>query len=93
MHKETSGAINHAPAGGNPKNNQRKEKERVYVSAGERRIIMSTINHGTRIPANSRREVLMGYQYGLHQHKKKLLEKKSELRRTQENNSASSRPH
>jgi hypothetical protein len=54
---------------------------------------MSAINHNTRIPANSRREVLMGYQYGLHQHKKKLLEEKSELRRTQENNSASSRPH
>jgi hypothetical protein len=47
--------------GGNPKNNQMKEKERVYVSAGEWRIIMSAINHGTRIPADSRREVLMGY--------------------------------
>jgi hypothetical protein len=41
--------------GGNPKNNQSKEKERVYVSAGEWRIIMSTINHGTRIPTDSRR--------------------------------------
>jgi hypothetical protein len=79
--------------GGNPKNNQRKEKERVYVSTGEWRIIMSAINHDTRIPANSRREVLMGYQYALHQHKKKLLEEKSKLRRSQENNSASSRPH
>jgi hypothetical protein len=42
---------------------------------------------------DSRREVLMGYQYALHQHKKKLLEEKSELRRSQENNSASSRSH
>jgi hypothetical protein len=46
-----------------------------------------------RIPADSSREVLMGYQYALHQHKKKLLEEKSKLRRSQENNSASSRPH
>jgi hypothetical protein len=54
---------------------------------------MSAINHGIGIPADSRREVLMGYQYALHQHKKKLWEEKSELRRSQENNSASSRSY
>jgi hypothetical protein len=59
--------------GGNPGNNHRKEKEKVYVSTGEWRTIMSAINHGTEIPMDSRREVLMGYQYALHQHKKKLL--------------------
>jgi hypothetical protein len=32
----------------------------------------------------------MGYQYALHQHKKKLQEKKDEIRRNQENNSVSS---
>jgi hypothetical protein len=42
--------------GGNPRSNHRKENEKVYVSAGEWRIIMSTINHGTRIPAVSRRK-------------------------------------
>jgi hypothetical protein len=51
---------------------------------------MSAINHGTEVPAYSRREVIMGYQYALHQHKKKLREEISELRRSQENNSASS---
>jgi hypothetical protein len=51
---------------------------------------MSAINHGTEVPANSRREVLMGYQYALHQHKKKLREEKDELKRSQENNSVSS---
>jgi hypothetical protein len=35
----------------------------------------------------------MGYQYALHPHKIMLLEEKSELRRSQESNSASSRPH
>jgi hypothetical protein len=42
---------------------------------------MSAINHGIEVPANSRREVLMGYQYALHQHRKKLREQK---RRVQE---------
>jgi hypothetical protein len=42
---------------------------------------MLAINYGTGIPADSRREVLMEYQYALHQHKKKLREEKSELRR------------
>jgi hypothetical protein len=44
------------------------------------------------ISADSRREVLLGYQYALHQHKKKLLQAKSELRRCHESNSASGRP-
>jgi hypothetical protein len=32
----------------------------------------------------------MGYQYALHQHKKKLREEKDEFRRSQENNSVPS---
>jgi hypothetical protein len=35
----------------------------------------------------------MGYQYALHQDKKKLQEEKNELRRSQENNSAPSRSY
>jgi hypothetical protein len=48
------------------RSNGKKEKEKVHVSAGEWRIIMSAINHGTDVPADSRIEVLMGYQYALH---------------------------
>jgi hypothetical protein len=44
----------------------------------------------TEVPANSRREVLMGYQYALHQHKKKLREEEDDVRRSQENNSVTS---
>jgi hypothetical protein len=40
---------------------------------------MSAINHDTEVPTNSRKEVLMGYQYALHQHKKKLLVEKASL--------------
>jgi hypothetical protein len=72
------------------RSNGKKEKEKIHVSSREWRIIMSAINHGTEVPANSRREVLMGYQYALHQHRKKLREEKDEFRRSQENNSVSS---
>jgi hypothetical protein len=72
------------------RSNRKKEKEKIHVSTWEWRIIMSAINHGIEVPANSRREVLMGYQYAMHQHKKKLREKKDEFRRSQENNSVSS---
>jgi hypothetical protein len=54
----------------------KKEKEKIHVSAGEWRIIMSAVNHGKEVPEGSRREVLMGYQYALHQHKKKLREER-----------------
>jgi hypothetical protein len=54
-----------------PRNNSKKEKEKIHVSTGEWRIIMSAINHGTEVPADLRREVLMGYQYALHQRRKK----------------------
>jgi hypothetical protein len=54
------------------RSNGKKEKEKVHVSAREWRMIMTAVNHGTDVPADSRREVLMGYQYALHQRRKKL---------------------
>jgi hypothetical protein len=39
-------------------------------------MIKSAINHGTEVPEGSRREDLMGYQYALYQHKKKLREER-----------------
>jgi hypothetical protein len=72
------------------RSNGKKEKEKVHVSAGEWRMIMSAINHGTDVPADLRREVLMGYQYALHQRRRKLREEKDIFMRSQDNNSASS---
>jgi hypothetical protein len=43
------------------KEHNKKEKEKVHVSAGEWRMIKSAINHSTEVPEGSRREVLMGY--------------------------------
>jgi hypothetical protein len=73
-----------------PRSKSKKEKEKIHVSTGEWRIIMSAINHGTEVPADSRREVLMGYQYALHQHKKKLREERDMFMRSQDDNSTSS---
>jgi hypothetical protein len=72
------------------RSNGKKEKEKVHVSVGEWRMIMTAINHGTDVPADLRREVLMGYQYALHQRRRKLREEKDMLMRSQDNNSASS---
>jgi hypothetical protein len=69
------------------KENNKREKEKVHVSAGEWRIIMSAINHGTEVPEGSRREVLMGYQYALYKHRKKLREERDMV--FQDNNSIS----
>jgi hypothetical protein len=73
-----------------PRSNSKKEKEKIHVSTREWRIIMSAINHGTEVPADSRREVLMGYQYTLHQHRKKLREERDMFMRSQDNNITSS---
>jgi hypothetical protein len=51
---------------------------------------MSAINHGTEVPTDSRREVLMGYQYTLHQHKKKLREERDIFMTSRDDNSMSS---
>jgi hypothetical protein len=72
------------------RSNSKEEKEKIHVSTGEWRIIMSAINHGTEVPADSRREVLMGYQYALHQRRKKLMEERDMFMRSRDNNSTSS---
>jgi hypothetical protein len=37
------------------RSNSKKEKEKIHVSTGEWKIIMSAINHGTEVPADLRR--------------------------------------
>jgi hypothetical protein len=69
------------------KEHNKKDKEKVHVSAGEWRMIKSAINHGTEVPEGSRRDVLMGYQYALYQHRKKLREERDTV--LQNNNSMS----
>jgi hypothetical protein len=68
----------------------KKEKEKVHVSAGEWRMIMTAINHGTDVPTDSRREVLMGYQYALHQRRKKLRKERDMVMRSPDYNNTPS---
>jgi hypothetical protein len=72
------------------RSNGKKEKEKVHVAAGEWRMIMTAINHGTDVPADSRREVLMGYQYALHQCRKKLRQERNMIMRSPGYNSTPS---
>jgi hypothetical protein len=72
------------------RSNGKKEKEKVHVSAGEWRMIMTAINHGTDVPADSRREFLLGYQYALHQHRKKLRQERDTFLRSPDYNSTPS---
>jgi hypothetical protein len=72
------------------RSNGKKEKEKVHVSAGEWRMIRTAINHGTDVPADSRREVLMGYQYALHQRRKKLRQEIDMIMRSPDYNSTPS---
>jgi hypothetical protein len=69
------------------RSNSKKEKEKVHVSAGEWRMIMTAVNHGTEVPADSRREVLMGYQYVLHQRRKKLRQERDMIMKSLDYNS------
>jgi hypothetical protein len=72
------------------RSNGKKEKEKVHVSAGEWRMIMTVVNHGTDVPIDSRREVLMGYQYTLHQRRKKLRKERDMFMRSRGDDSMSS---
>jgi hypothetical protein len=75
------------------RSNGKKEKEKVHVSAGEWRMIMTAVNRRTDVPADSRREVLMGYQYALHQHRKKVREERDMFMRSRGDDSMSSKEH
>jgi hypothetical protein len=72
------------------RSNSKKEKEKVHISAGEWRMIMTAVNHGTEVPADSRREVLMGYQYALHQRRKMLRQEREMIMRNPDYNSTPS---
>jgi hypothetical protein len=72
------------------RSNSKKEKEKVHLSAGEWRMIMTVVNHGTDVPTDSRREVLIGYQYALHQRRKKLRQEREMIMRSPDYNNTPS---
>jgi hypothetical protein len=72
------------------RSNGKKEKEKVHVSVGEWRMIMAAVNHGTDVPTDLRREVLIEYQYALHQRKKKLRQERDMIMRNPDYNTTPS---
>jgi hypothetical protein len=75
------------------RSNVKKEKEKVHVSAGEWRMIMTAVNRGTDVPTDTRTEVLMGYRYALHQRRKKAREERDVFMRSRGDDSISSKEH
>jgi hypothetical protein len=66
-------------------------REKVHLTDAEWQTIKAAVNHVTVILPDSTWEVLMGYQYALHQQKKRLLQEKSKIRRRRKSTSVVSR--
>jgi hypothetical protein len=54
-------------------------REKIRLSADEWRIIREAVEHGTPIPSNSSKDMLLGYHYALRQQAKLLAKEKIEI--------------
>jgi hypothetical protein len=52
-------------------------KEKIRLSVDEWRIIREAVEHGTPIPSNSSKDMLLGYHYALRQQAKQLAKEQS----------------
>jgi hypothetical protein len=51
-------------------------REKIRLSADEWRVIRAAVEHGTPIPSNSSKDMLLGYHYALRQQAKQLAKEK-----------------
>jgi hypothetical protein len=65
-------------------------REKIRLSVDEWRIIREAVEHGTPIPSNSSKDMLMGYHYALRQHAKQLAQEKIEIQRRKDSAIAAS---
>jgi hypothetical protein len=65
-------------------------KEKIRLSVDEWRIIRAAVEHGTPIPSNSSKDVLLGYHYALRQQAKQLVKEKIEIQQRKESAIAAS---
>jgi hypothetical protein len=56
-------------------------REKVRLSVEEWRKIKTAVEHGTPIPTNSRKNMLLGYHYALRQQAKQLAKEKIEIQK------------
>jgi hypothetical protein len=54
-------------------------REKIRLSADEWRVIRAAVEHGTPIPSNSSKDMLLGYHYALRQQVKQLAKEKIEI--------------
>jgi hypothetical protein len=54
-------------------------REKIRLSVDEWRIIREAVKHGTPIPSNSSKDMLLGYHYALRQQAKQLAKEKIEI--------------
>jgi hypothetical protein len=65
-------------------------RKKIRLSVDEWRIIREAIEHGTPIPSNSRKDMLLGYHYALRQQAKQLAKEKIEIQQRKESAIAAS---
>jgi hypothetical protein len=54
-------------------------REKIRLSVDEWKIIREAVEHGTPIPSNSSKDMLLGYHYALRQQAKQLAKEKIEI--------------
>jgi hypothetical protein len=59
-------------------------REKIRLSVYEWRIIRAAVEHGTPIPSNSSKDMLLGYHYTLRQQAKQLAKEKIEIQQRKE---------
>jgi hypothetical protein len=65
-------------------------REKIRLSADEYRVIRAAIEHGTPIPSNSSKDMLLGYHYALRQQAKQLAKEKIEIQQRKDSATAAS---
>jgi hypothetical protein len=65
-------------------------REKIRLSVDEWRIIREAVEHGTPIPSNSSKDMLLGYHYALRQQAKQLAKEKIEIQRRKDSAIAAS---
>jgi hypothetical protein len=65
-------------------------REKIRLSADEWRVIRAAVEHGTPIPSNSSKNMLLGYHYALRQQAKQLAKEKIKIQQRKESAIAAS---
>jgi hypothetical protein len=65
-------------------------REKVRLSVNEWRIIKIAVEHGTPIPTNASKNMLLGYHYALRQQSKQLEKERIEIQKTRDSAIAAS---